>query len=198
MEGKRNLTLKFKINFPTDSLHTFPSNLTAATDKLFFPLSVQILLVKRRRVQRARVDCANSSSLRVCRLMFELIRQWGYRVAEGGHLEDSKIPRRNERFVPHPLQSSGNRVPEHVDMQSSSVFRDIPWPFSSHQLRPTTANRRSLQGLKHLRKTLVYPLTMTMIGHWIGQFSPLKSQILPLFKTFISTFLSIDLEWLQN
>ena len=146
MEGKRNLTLKFKINFPTDSLHTFPSNLTAATDKLFFPLSVQILLVKRRRVQRARVDCANSSSLRVCRLMFELIRQWGYRVAEGGHLEDSKIPRRNERFVPHPLQSSGNRVPEHVDMQSSSVFRDIPWPLfpliNSGQQRPIVVRCR--------------------------------------------------------
>lgn len=134
--------------------------------------------------------------LRVCSLTRQPISQdlwsdrggWGREGMRGGwriepgYSEDSKISQRNERSSPYPLSS--NRVAEHVDLQSSSAFRDIPWPLfalvSSCQRRATANRRRtrirtvvpdmcSLQGLKHLREALVYPFRpIGRSRYWAG------------------------------
>lgn len=94
---------------------------------------------------------------------------WG---AGGSSLDTRRIRKSPKGTKDRPTPLSSNRVPEHVDSQSSSAFRDIPWPLfalvSSCQRRATVNRRRtrirtvvpdacSLQGLKHLREALVYP-----------------------------------------
>ena len=164
IQNKQNLIVKIKINFAFYQLEDVEFIYDNCHGQFFLSTLYRstTLPVKRQRIQRVRVDCANSSSL--------LCLQIDVRIdsSKGGTTEwrrGSSLDTWRIRKSPEGTKDSSplfNRVPEHVDVQSSSVFRDIPWPLfaliSSGQRWPiVVSDARSLQGLKHLRKTLVYP-----------------------------------------